>query len=94
MYTDITFDSAVNAYRTNKVWQLVFQDYSSNNPVYATTNFPFQLPTPTNEFGLPTQLPYINKGNLSNFGIGASAYLGNIYNIEYACSAPGGPFKY
>ena len=79
---------AINVYRTNKVWQLVFNDYSRNNPVFVTTDFPFQLPTPTNQFGLPIQPPYINQGTLSNFGLGASSYLGDHYDIEYACAVP------
>ena len=94
VYTDVVYDSSISVYRTNKVWQLVFNDYSRNNPVYVSIGFPFQLPTPTNQFGLPTQLPYISSGAVPNFGLGASTYLGSVYNIEYACSAPRGPINY
>jgi hypothetical protein len=31
------YDDKINIYRTNKVWQLLFQDYSLNNRIYAVT---------------------------------------------------------
>jgi|GEM_PF-697078 len=93
IYTKIVYDSAVSVYRTNKVWQFVYQDYSRNNPVYVGA-YPTFKPTPTNQFGLPTLLPIIANGPVPRFNIGASADLGNAYAIEYACSMPKGPVGY
>ena len=62
----ITYDHTVNPYRTNKIWQLLFQDYSMNNPIFpATLNFPATTGiTAFNKFGLPLQyLP--NEGHPS-----------------------------
>jgi len=83
----IVYDSAINVYRTNKVWQLVFGDYSRNNPIYKTS-----LPTPVNAYGLPTRLPYLYAEPLPTFEY-ISYYL-PYYYIEYACSAPKGPINY
>jgi len=85
--SNIVYDSAVNVYRTNKIWQLVFKDYSRNNPVYKTS-----LPTPVNAYGLPTRLPYLYAEPLPTFEY-ISYYL-PYYYIEYACSAPKGPINY
>jgi hypothetical protein len=56
----ITYDHKINPYRTNKIWQLMFQDYSMNNPIYPAT---FYLPATTditafNKFGLPLSYAY------------------------------------
>jgi len=95
IYTKVLYDSSICIYRTNKVWQLVFNDYSRNNVVYVNPYFPFQLPTPTNEFGLPTALPYITDNvPVANFGIGSPTYLGDSIHIQYACSIPQRYMKY
>jgi hypothetical protein len=56
----ITYDHTLNPYRTNKIWQLIFQDYSMNNPIYpanidlgATTDI-----TAFNKFRLPVSYAY------------------------------------
>jgi hypothetical protein len=85
IYTDIVYDNSINIYRTNKVFQFVYQDYSRNNPTRTGIS-------PTNQFGLPTQLPLIYEGPVPNFDEYFSfAYT---YYIYYACSAPKGPIDY
>jgi hypothetical protein len=51
----IVYDDKVNVYRTNKVWQLLFQDYSMNNPIFPATTFypPTTGITAFNKWGLP-----------------------------------------
>jgi hypothetical protein len=49
----IGYDDKINIYRTNKVWQLLFQDYSTNNPVTFSTEFPISVITAYNRWGLP-----------------------------------------
>jgi hypothetical protein len=90
IYTDIRYDSSINPYRTNKVWQLVFQDYSRNCPVYTTSPG-----TPANPFGLPTRLPFISgSAPVTNFNLYPFNTFIAYYYIEYACSAPKGPIDY
>jgi len=85
---NIVYDSTINVYRTNKVWQLIYKDYSQNNPVYKTS-----LPTPANTFDLPTRLPYTLNGDpIYYFDI--YSYYVPYYYITYACSAPKGPVNY
>jgi len=35
------YDDKINPYRTNKVWQLIFQNYSMNNQIYPGLYPPF-----------------------------------------------------
>ena len=53
----IVYDNKVNVYRTNKVWQLLFQDYSMNNPIFPATTFypPTTGITAFNKWGLPLE---------------------------------------
>jgi hypothetical protein len=54
----VHYDDKINIYRTNKVWQLIFQDYSTNNPVSYdtyTTFFTSSDITTYNRWGLPKQ---------------------------------------
>ena len=84
---DLSYDDKVNVYRTNKVWQFLYNDYSRNNVVkidyYFFTNY--------NNFGLP-----LNLRNLQSYNI----YLFGFYNtsseadIVYTCSMPRGPIDY
>jgi len=87
---DLIYDNKVNAYRTNKVWQFVYGDYSRNNVLRNDGSF-----TPLyNDFGLPL--------NIQNF----SAYpyfltppffannAGPQLDLTYACAAPKGPINY
>ena len=64
----VTYDNKINIYRTNKVWQLVFQNYSMNNPVYTAAPYPPSIVS-YNKLGLPIllvtnpaqqQLPFFN----------------------------------
>ena len=87
VYTNIVYDNSINPYRTNKVWQLVFGDYSRNSPIFTTSDA-----TPTNQYGLPTRLPYITTADVRNFDW--YSYYVPYYYIEYACSAPKGPINY
>ena len=84
----VVYDNMVNPYRTNKVWQFVYNDYSRNNQVL-TGLF---APTPIyNSFGLPVSLPNLNIRNYIIF------FLSNTdpaMQFEYACSPPKGPINY
>jgi len=81
----VKYDSAVNVYRTNKVWQLVYGDYSRNNPTRTGTS-------PTNQFGLPTYLPMFDLAPVPSF----RQYFTYSYDyyIYYACAMPKGPTSY
>ena len=47
------YDDKINSYRTNKVWQLIYQDYSLNNLIYpATANSPASILS-YDKWGLP-----------------------------------------
>jgi hypothetical protein len=83
----LAYDNRVNVYRTNKVWQFLYNDYSLNNVIKADGSF-----TPSyNDFGLPLSLP-----NLSSYDI----RLFDLYNtdnradISYACAMLKGPIDY
>lgn len=84
----ITYDNKVNVYRTNKIWQLIFQDYSMNNPIYPATPF---YPATTNitsfnKFGLPLQYAF-NEGNpFPRIFLYQYSYLG----ISYSCDRQSG----
>ncbi|HEV3415067.1 MAG TPA: hypothetical protein VG101_21455 [Puia sp.] len=49
----VTYDDKFNIYRTNRVWQLLFQDYSANNPVIFSTEFHISDINSYNRWGLP-----------------------------------------
>ena len=68
----IGYDDKINIYRTNKVWQLLFQDYSTNNPVIFSTEFPISVITAYNRWGLP-------KDYMDNEG----EHIGDIFFYEY-----------
>lgn len=58
----IMYDNKVNVYRTNKVWQFVYNDYSMNNPVtfdYSGSVYPIDILY--NFFGLPQKLKATGK---------------------------------
>jgi hypothetical protein len=77
-YTDIVYDNTIHVYRTNKVWQQVYGDYSRNNPTHSGLS-------PANPYGLPTSLPWIDEGNILYFGY---YYPTAVFYITYACSPP------
>ena len=85
---ELTYDNKVNAYRTSKVWQFVYQDYSRNNVVRNDGLF-----TPLyNSFGLP-----LNIRNLSTYYLYLPFEIQNSapqLDMTYACTAPKGPVDY
>ena len=86
--SSFAYDNKVNPYRTNKVWQFVFKDYSRNNRVL-TGLF---APVPTyNDFGLPVSLPNLRLPNFILFFLSST---GPAMDITYACSPPKGPINY
>jgi len=90
--SEVLYDSTVNVYRTNKVWQLVYQDYSRNNRIYRpdSWNNPADviLPVTVNPAGLPSALPWIGFDIVSfNFFINPDSQY--YYSIHYACQLPG-----
>jgi hypothetical protein len=76
----VTYDNQINLYQTNKVWMLINNDYSVNNPL--TT--PDQI-TAYNQFGLPL-----------HFAASGYLFVYNFYqmDVEYDCSAAGSVGKY
>jgi len=85
---DLSYDDKVNPYRTNKVWQFLFRDYSRNNVI---KNDHYWLPA-YNSFGLPLALRNLQSYNIYAFGV--NYIQGTQMDITYACSAPGGPISY
>ena len=84
---DLTYDNKVNPYRTNKVWQFVYINYSRNNLLQADHSF-----TPVyNDFGLPLNIPNLLPFDVQHFGLEDT---GSQIDISYACSAPKGPVNY
>jgi len=80
---DLSYDDKVNPYRTNRIWQFIYNDYSRNN-VVKIDYFYF---TQYNTFGLP-----LNLRNLQEYPY--YHYLFNMGNsnremtFAYACSLP------
>jgi hypothetical protein len=90
------YDDKVNVYRTNKVWQFVYQNYSRNNVLRPTTPDnplypPYPPPPPYNEFGLPLYLQTIAAPNVANFN---ESNINPTMVITYACPLPKGPINY
>ena len=87
------YDDKVNAYRTNKVWQFVYHNYSRNNELPLSPDpGVIILPSPVyNDLGLPLLLPNSFERNMTFFGLTST---GPTFNITYACSMPKGPIDY
>jgi len=85
---DLSYDDKVNPYRTNKVWQFIYQDYSRNNVVKND----YLFFTNYNSFGLPLKVRNFQSYNIYAFGVDniEAAQM----DITYACSAPGGSISY
>lgn len=76
----LTYDDKVNVYRTNRVWQFLYNDYSLNNVLKADGS----LAPSYNEFGLPLSLPNLNNShNIQLFGL---YNTDSTANISYACA--------
>ena len=84
-YHDIQYDDHVNVYRTNKVWQFVYQDYSRNNPYPAGSGY-----ASVNDFGLPLTLPPVSEIYYYPFGYYLNVYGTNGAKVTYACTVPRG----
>ena len=86
---DLSYDDKINPYRTNGIWQFLFNDYSRNN-IVKIDYFYF---TQYNTFGLP-----LNLRNLQSYPY--YYYLFGMNNMAmemtftYACSIPKGPIDY
>jgi hypothetical protein len=87
-FSILGYDDKVNMFRTNKVWQFVYQDYSANNIIVPDDSSSLRY----NALGLPLIL-----NNLSPYQI----YPFDEYNpggteviVNYACSLPKGPVDY
>lgn len=90
--TVLYYDNKVNPYRTNKVWQFVYRDYSRNNVLRRNLPYiPIYPPTVYNDFDLPLNLPNLNPLGNQQFNLYNSD---NVINITYACSMPKGPIDY
>lgn len=87
------YDNKVNAYRTNKVWQFVYHNYSRNNELPLSPDpGVITLPSPVyNDLGLPLLLPNSFEHTMSFFGLSST---GPTFEITYACSMPKGPIDY
>ncbi len=87
--SSLSYDNKVNPYRTNKIWQFIFNDYSRNNMV----KIDYFYFTQYNSFGLP-----LNLRNLQN-----PPYYHTLFDMDnkgvdmtftYACAPPKGPIDY
>lgn len=89
----VVYDDKINVYRTNKVWQFLYQDYSNNNPIIPAIYPPFssnigeKIITGYDIWGLPLQFL-----SLSPTGTASSSFIdvlfGHVYNyleISYSC---------
>jgi hypothetical protein len=86
----IVYDDKVNPYRTNKVWQLLYQDYSMNNPIYPATMYGPATSNilSFNKLGLPLEYLADTEGD---DGFNLFFYIG-IQNlgISYTCDQSAG----
>jgi hypothetical protein len=84
----IGYDDKINIYRTNKVWQLLFQDYSTNNPVIFSNEFPMSDISSYNRWGLPKL--FVETEGLSNATIFFYPfYLSSDIQVSYSCDGGG-----
>lgn len=87
------YDDKVNPYRTSKVFQFVYADYSRNN-LLPLSPVPGVIPISApvyNELGLPVQLPNSAERNMTVFNLNNAD---TTMFITYACSLPKGPVNY
>ena len=86
---DVTYDTRVSIYRTNKVWMFAFNNYSVNNALQS----PLEI-TGYNQYGLPLRYKnnYTNP-SLSQF-LRPFGYYYPYTRVEYACDikGPGGAY--
>ena len=88
------YDDKVNVYRTNKVWQFVYGDYSRNNLLPRSPSNPVypRVPDPVyNDFGLPLLIPNSFERTMGLFGMNNIA---PVIELTYACRISQGPINY
>lgn len=79
----VVYDDKINIYRTNKVWQLLFQDYSMNNPIVPKSlSYPASILS-YNAWWLP--LVYDNGPADPNPSV--FAYFYSYLTISYSCGS-------
>ena len=88
--TQYSYDDKVNVYRTNKIWQFVYNDYSRNNMILDDHFF---FPT-YNEFGLPLSIRNLETPYATSHALFNLVYTSPSIDIEYACTVPHGPGGY
>ena len=82
------YDNKVNMFRTNKVWQFVYQDYSANNIIVQDSSSSLRY----NDFGLPLNLIDLTVYLIfpfQEYNPGGPEAI-----VDYACSFPKGPVDY
>ena len=85
--TSLTYDNKINYYRTNKVWEFIFNNYSRNNIVKKNSTF-----TPVyNTYWFPTSLENYDPFSVRPFGVINNSLT---LDITYACSMDHGPVDY
>jgi hypothetical protein len=87
--TDLSYDDKVNPYRTNRIWQFVFNNYSRNNVV----KIDYYYFTQYNEFGLPLNLRNLEMSPYY-YSLFDMTNTGADMTFTYACSIPKGPIDY
>jgi hypothetical protein len=79
----VVYDHKVNIYRSNKVWQLIYQDYSMNNPVRPVTPG-FIGANNYDKFGLPLHFQTMKPIN-GNLRTGIFALFYSTLNSSHFC---------
>jgi hypothetical protein len=81
--SSLAYDDKVNPYRTNKIWQFLFNDYSRNNRIVTD---PLNA-NRYNDFGLPLTLRNLNLEYLNIFIFGVDTQ-DPWFELTYACTLP------
>jgi len=86
--TALTYDNKINLYRTNWVWEFIFNDFNRNNTIKKTPLFGGYT---YNTYGLPTEMEPNYLGSAGQFNV-----INNGTNLEitYACAMGHGPVDY
>lgn len=90
----VVYDDKINVYRTNKVWQFLYQDYSNNNPIIPagypeppSANAGEKIITAYDIWGLPLQFSSLSPRGLADpsFISLLFNYIYNYLEISYSC---------
>ena len=85
------YDDKINIYRTNKVWQLLFQDYSMNNRITpATYPYPASIIS-YNKLGLPLLYDATPANPNPDLFVYFSFYYFNYMSVSYSCDPSAKP---